>query len=251
VISTLDAEHIPADGLRKAENWVHQNDEFRVRDGLTAFGDDIDQRPAGFFTYHDADGNYRIVMGTDLGWWSYDEATSTWTDISGTALTSAPIDAQIYRIFQKAGTTWLLGVNGVDPFNKWDGDPATNYSAVGGSPPVASAMMVLADRVILGNLRSGATQSPVAFAVSSRLDFDTGWATQLIGLLSNARDIVAMQELGEFVGAVHCEDSIWLAIAQGTSDPFRPFLRRDRSLGSPSRKPCRKRLHNRKETVLY
>ncbi len=97
-------------------------------------------------------------------------------------------------------------------------------------------MMILADRVILGNLSSGGTVSPVATDVSTRLDVDTGCASVQTGHLSNARHIVAMEELGDVLGVLNCEVSIWLAIAVGASEPFRfePKKRYDDGQGPAS-----------------
>lgn len=220
VVKTLDDEHIPQNGARDCENWLYRDREFRVRPGLTTFGNDINQRPAGFISYDDVGGNRRIVMGTDDGWWTYDEATNTWTDISGTALT-ASFEQQVFRFFQVSSDTHLLGVNGKDSAKTWDSDPTTNYAAIGGTPPIARCMMILADSVLLGNLSSGATINPAAIDVSNRLDFNAGYGIRLVAILANALDIIAMEEMGDFVGAIYCADSIWLAIAQGGNTPFR------------------------------
>lgn len=221
LITTQNEENIPADGARELENWIFRDGDFRVRPGLTTFSDDINERPTGYFSYIEFDGTYHLVMGTTVGWHVYDPGTQTWTDISGTAFTASAVQLQVFRFFQKAGSTFVLGCNDKDAPVKWDSDPTANYSAIGGSPPVGKAMMVLADRLLLLNLSSGATINPAAITVSNRVDFDTGWGTVLVAILANAGDIVAAEELGEFVGAIYCVDSIWLAIAQGSADPFR------------------------------
>jgi len=221
LITTRNPESIPSDGARDLENWIFRNGDFRVRPGLTVFSDDINERPTGYFSYLEFDGTYHLVMGTTVGWHVYNPGPKTWTDISGTALTATSVQLQVHRFFQKGGATWLLGCNDKDTPVKWDSDPTANYAVIGGTPPVARAMMVLADRVLLLNLSSGATINPAAITVSSRLDFDTGWGTVLVAILSNAGDIVAAEELGEFVGVIYCIDSIHLAVAQGGAVPFR------------------------------
>lgn len=214
----LDPEKVGADSLPAAENIIYRDGDFKVRPGFTALVNDVNQRPMGYVQYKHADGNPRAVMGTNLGWW---KLNSTWVNITGTPLTGTADNPVIFRTFSKNATTFLLGTNGKDTFKKWDG-VASTYSSVGGTPPIAKAMMVIFDRIVLGNLRSGDTISPLAFDVSANKDFDTGWATDLVALLADTEgEIVAMQEMGTHNGAVLKSDAIVMLIAQGDTTPFR------------------------------
>lgn len=221
VVPITDPEATPLGALIAAENWIWQDGELRVRPGVMALGSSVAQRPTTYIQYKHSDGNTRIVKATVAGWWKY--VSGAWTDISGTALTGGPADLTVFRVFQKAGATHLLGTNGADVMKKWDGSVAT-YSNVGGTPPRARAMMVLFDRVIVGNLLSGGTVSPLAVDVSAFQDFDSGWGTVFVGLvgIETPGNIVAMLEAGSLVGAIYKDDAVVLAIAQsGASSPFR------------------------------
>ncbi len=220
VMAHLDRRDVPPRGLAEAENWIFKNGEFQVRPGEGTFGDDINQRPMGYIQYRHSDGALRTVMGTSLGWWKYDAATNTFTNISGTALTGSPTQQQVFRVFQKAGATHLLGINEADVLQKWDGNAAT-YSAAGGSPPKARCMAINARHVLLGNLKSGATISPVGVDVSANADFETGWGSTQTELLADTPgDIMGMSEHGNLLTVIYKTDAIYKAIAVGAVDSF-------------------------------
>ena len=215
----LDPENVSDDELIAAENVIRRDGDFRVRPGFVTLANDINDRPMAYLNYSHADGTIRIVQVTDNGW--YQLVSNVWDDITGTPLTADADDQVILRTFSKAGETWLLGTNGADPLYVWDGDTGT-YVAAGGSPPRARCMMVVFDRVILGNLLSGGTISPVAFDVSENRDFDSGWGTVLVALLADTEGpIMSMQEMGTLQGAILKSDAVCMLIAQGGSDPFR------------------------------
>jgi len=218
----LDPTEVPPEALRDAENWMRRDGRFRVRPGFTPFGGSVGQRPTALIQYLQHDLSPRLVMGTVASWWRYDIATGAWVSLAGTPLTASPAQQQVFRVFDKASTTHLLGVNGVDAPKKWDGAAAT-YVNMGGSPPVARCMMVVADRVILGHLISaGPTLSPVAIDVSALSDFDSGWGTVLVKVLGEVPgEIVAMEAMGFLQGVIYLDTAIALAIAQDGPVPFR------------------------------
>ena len=217
---------IPPTMLVDCENFYSRDQTVRLRDGLSLLGQSLAQRITGLVQYFHNDGVLRMVLGTTTGWWRYDIATAQWVDITGIpALTAGDVNLQVFRVFQKAGTTTLLGVNGKDSPKKWNGIAAT-YSTLGGTPPDAKTMMTLANRVMLGFLTSGSTQSPTAIDVSALNDFDSGWGSVLVALLADTPgDIVAMQEMTAVTGAIWKSDALYLAIAQGATSPFRFELR--------------------------
>lgn len=237
VMPDADPENVPIGALIAAENWLWHDGELRVRPGNTKIGSSVAQRPTGYIHYKHSDGNSRVVKGTVDGWWSL--SGSTWGDISGTALTGVEADLQVFRVFQKSGATHLLGTNGADSMKKWDGVAAT-YSAVGGSPPRARAMMVLFDRVIIGNLLSGGTISGLAVDVSAFQDFDSGWGTVFVGLIGieTPGEIMVMREMGSLQGAVYKSDAVVMAIAQDIGDaPFR-FETKVTNIAGPASAAC-------------
>jgi hypothetical protein len=213
---------VPAEALVNSINWIRRRGTFRVRPGYNVIAESVVQRPTGFAEYRDHDGARRLVQATTLGWWRFNPITALWVNITGTpALTGSAVNLQTFQTFSKAGVTWLLGVNGKDVPIKWDGDAAT-YAAIGGTPPVAGAMMTLASRVLLGNLMSGGTISPVAIDVSALNDFDAGWGSVLVALRADSPGaIVAMRSMGFLQGAIYKEDAIDMALAQEGDVPFR------------------------------
>ena len=217
----LRQRDVPRNALWEADNFVIRNGIFRVRPGATVFGNDLNERPLGYVQYEHNDGTIRTVQGTDKGWHKYNVGTGNWDDISGTALTGGDVNQVVFRVFQKAGATFLLSVNAKDSPKKWDGDAAT-YSAMGGSPPTAKCMAINSDRILLANLTSGGTQSGSAIDVSANKDFDSGWGSVLVLILADTPgDIVSMMEMGNLVTAILKSDAIYLASAQGGAVPFR------------------------------
>jgi len=215
----VDRERIPPDGLSECENFILRDRDFRVRNGLTPFGDFLGARPTGLIHYDHIDGTLRFVAATITGWKSFNFTTKTWTAIGGAALTGNT-EQQVFRVFQNSGGTHLLGVNNKDAPKKWDG-LAASYSDIGGLPPIARCMMVLNNHLMLGNLKTGAT-SPVATDVSNFNDFDNGWGSVQVALHADtAGEIVIMEEMGNLVGAIIKTDAIHRATAQGGSEPFR------------------------------
>lgn len=218
----LDPEEVDDSSLADAENMIQRDGDFRVRPGFAQFGASVNQRPLGYIDYEHFDGATKVVKGTNLGWWNL--VSGAWVNITDplnplTGIASNPV---IFRTFSKSGATWLLGTNGQDVAKKWDGTTAT-YFNVGGSPPIARCIAVCANRVILGNLLSGPTISPVAIDVSNFNDFDSGWGTQLVALLADTDGpIVSMLEMGTLNVAVLKSDAIFMLIAQTTGTaPFR------------------------------
>ena len=221
LLAAVDREHVPAEGLTECENFILRDRDFRVRNGLTLFGNSLGARPTGFVHYDHTDGSLKLVGATITGWKFFNFVTHTWTTITGSALTTST-EQQVFRVFQKSGGTHLLGVNNKDTPKKWDG-VAAGYSNIGGSPPIARCMMILNNHVILGNLKSGSVISPVATDVSAFNDFDTGWGSIQVALHADTNgEIVIMQEMGNLNGAIIKTDAIHRATAQGGgADPFR------------------------------
>lgn len=221
LIRSVNREQIPPDGCSELENWLHRQNEFVVRPGLIAVGQDTDQRPTNFIQYDHNDGSSRTVMGTTAGWFRFNTATTLWNSLTGGVPLTASVQQQVFRVFPKAGVNWLLGCNGVDPMKKWDGTSAS-YTNVGGSPPNARAMMKLFDRIILLGLKSGANAHPAAIDVSDNKDFDAGWGVNQFGPLRDCDgEIIGGEEFGSDIGVIYASDGIHLAISDGGSAPFR------------------------------
>lgn len=216
----LDPENVDDKSLVAGENVINRDGDFRTRPGFTSFADNVHEVPMAYIQYDHADGNPRTVLGTQRSWRRL--TGNVWTDISGgVPLNGGFTEHIVFRTFSKANATWLLGVNGADNMKKWDGtSPA--YADVGGSPPRARCMCVVFDRIVLGNLLTGGTISPVAIDVSANKDFDAGWGSQLVALLADTEGpIISMEEMGTLNAAILKSDSVYMLIAQGGTDPFR------------------------------
>ena len=221
VRADLAPQDVPPTALRDSQNWIYRDGIFRGRAGFTAFGNDVNERPMAFADYVHNDGARRLVMGTRVGWRKYNTGAGTWDSITGT-LTGAAGDQIVFRVFDRGGTKYLLGINGADTLKKWDG-AAAGFSAAGGSPPRARTMVIANDRIVLFNLLSGPTISGSAYDVSASKDFDAGWGVTLSGILVDTPgSIVAALEFGPLQSAIYKEDAIYMMFAQApTIAPFR------------------------------
>jgi len=167
-----------------------------------------------------------------------------------TPLTGDRTSPTIFRTFV-SGTppnAYVLGTNGVDAPKVWDGTALVyrNILSKAGTdaPPPAKCMVVSANRLILGGLPtgSGLNLGPSGIIISDDMDFDsqsTGWggtSGTLVQLLDTPGDIVAMQEFGNLYFVIYKEDSIYLAMAQAATAPFRFELKKSGIAG-----PCSSR----------
>jgi hypothetical protein len=222
----LLSDQLPLDALAASENWIFRDGGMRTRNGLSAFAGSVSQRPTGYVFYPHNDGATRLVKATTGKWFQY--ASGVWTDITGSALSGGPQDQQVFRVFDKGGVKYLLGVNGANTMKKWNGTAAT-YSDVGGTPPRARCMMIISDRILLGNLLSGvggAVAGGSSYDISANIDFDSGWGATLSGILADTPgDITAMVEMGGLRGVIYKSDAIYMVTATGGVTPIAIELR--------------------------
>lgn len=169
-----------------------------------------------------------IVIATARGWLYVDQGTGDLEDITPVfdPLTGTSIAPTVFRTFEKGGQTWLLGVNGVDRPMAWDGNPAHPFRRFEGSAPVARCIASAANRVLLGNLLTGNTRSPVAIDVSAFNNFDDGWDQVQVSLLGDTPGpLVSLNEISALQVVAFKTDAIYHVIAQdqfyGVAAPFR------------------------------
>jgi hypothetical protein len=206
---------LPPTALRDSRNWGMFGGRFKVRPGMAAVGSSVAERPSGLIQYVHANDPRMTVMGTSTGWWMFNHSTESWLDITdrSSPLTAGATYHNIFRVFNKSGTDYLLGVNGKDTPKKWDGNLASDYAAIGGSPPNAKIMVIAANRVVMG---LGKTLSVSAFN-----DMDSGWGSaQTILLADTPGEIVAGLEIGNLAAAIYKEDAIHVLRAQSGKYPF-------------------------------
>jgi hypothetical protein len=224
--------------MRQSKNWIRRNGRLITRPGISLVesSDAIGETPTSIIQYTHPDEDGRIVVATVDGWhlWNGD---GTWTDITGNALTGTRSSPTIFRTMDTGTNKYLLGTNGVNIPKVWDGDAAT-YSDMGGSAPSAKCMAVAFNRVLLGNITSGANASPQAVYVSDYRDPDNGWGNIIQFLLDVDGDIVAMESIGNRKVGVYMEDGLYLATAIADLQSFRFDLHSKGIAGPASSKAC-------------
>lgn len=235
-ISRVD---MPVTALHDAENWIYRDGRFRVRDGLTTLGSAVSGRPDGFVNYFDGTTPV-LLMATTSTYYEWVQSTNAWTSRGG-SLNGDETTHNIMRVFQKGSasgtTTTMYGTNGTDDVKKFV-EGGGNVSRAGSGmdfPPRAKAMMVIGNRMILGNLSdnsdgnqvtyTGAT-GPQVFAVSNNLDPEHGYSTVLVDQLGDTPGaIVAFMEMGNLQGAMYKDDAVYLATAASDIFPFTVSLK--------------------------
>ena len=220
--------------LADAFNWIYRDGVMRVRDGVATVGTAQAGRPNGFIGFVDgATGNPYLLMATTSDIFRFDDASQDWSAGLSASLTADATHHTIFRAFELGSasgpTTTIYMCNGKDTNKKWA--PGGALAAQGGNVPISRAMMVLNDRMLVGNLqdRTGYTGEwgPAVVATSDPLDPDNGWNTaQITQLLDTQGAIVAMQEMGNLQGAIYKTDAIYMATAEGTTAPFAFDLKR-------------------------
>jgi len=222
----LLSDHLSPDALAASENWIYRDGAMRTRLGVSTFAASVSERPTGYIYYPHNDGAARLVKATTGKWFQY--VSGAWATITGAGLSGGPQDQQVFRVFDKGGVKYLLGVNGANTMKKWNGT-AGSYSDVGGTPPRARCMMIISDRILLGNLLSSvgaAVAGGSSYDISANIDFDSGWGATLSGILADTPgEITAMVEMGGLRGCIYKTDAIYMVIATGGVDPIALELR--------------------------
>lgn len=228
VHAEMNQNELPPNALHDSENWIFRDGRMRTRRGFLSIGDVIDGRPNGTVGYIDGTGEPVLAVATTDEVYVFDDATQDWIALSASFSGADSSSHTVFRVFQLGGpsgpVTTFYAHNGSDPGVKWQlGDAAV--SAQGGNAPAAKAMMILADRMILGNLSdaTGYTGAlgPQVVAVSDSQDPESGWNTVLINQLSDTPGaIVAMQESGNLQGTIYKTDAVYGVTASESAVPF-------------------------------
>jgi hypothetical protein len=223
VVKNKPKHYIGKDFLSDAKNVYSKYGSLVVRSGYKKFvASNVNSRVMGGKFYKLNDLSEKTVLGSISGWYSYNTTSSVWDQrfSSAQALTGGNEDQLRFAVFQTGGSTLLLGVNDMDNPKKWDGSTSF-YSDIGGSPPKARDLCVAANRVILGNISSGATRFPSRIRISNFNDAETWVASLVVDLTDTLGEIVGMEALNRTSFAIHKADSQWIGVAQAGSFPFR------------------------------
>ena len=215
------ATAVAENGLVDAENVLYRDGVFASRPGLKTFGDDVNERPMGFYQWDGPSVLRNLVMGTSVGWRSFNKGTKLWTDVTDPldVLTGGSTNHVRFRYFvASSGTEYVIGVNGKDTPKKWDGNPLNTYTALGGTPRKAKAIAIAAEHVVL----AGFTDGPQEIEASAYGDPDSGWATWTARLAQTSGPIVGLEEWGPYDLMCYKTDGIFTGKFTGVT--VAPFL---------------------------
>lgn len=107
----------------------------------------------GAFACQKEDGSWQIFAGTATKLYRLNQTNNTWTD--ATRVSGGDYAVQLNRqwVFRKFGP-YVVAVNGQDAMQKFNIESDTNFSMVGGSPPIAAGLEVIGDFLVAYNIAS-------------------------------------------------------------------------------------------------
>ena len=219
-------------------NWIEENGILVTRPGMVPFGTaGLDERVMGIKQFRHPSAGLVLCAVTTRGLYRYNPTTQTWTDLTPATpeLTGSASQHVVMRTLSVPGTYNLLFTNGEDQPMYWTYG-AANYLPFSAAPS-AKTMAVCFNRVILGNLTSGANANPQQIDVSAEYDFNHGWNgdVQTRSLSDLEGEIVHLEAYGNRRVNAYLEDGIyagdaitaresfgWSLIESGTSGPISP-----------------------------
>src|SRR3990167_6848197 len=224
-------KHMIPDGfLAGGKNVLCRDGEILVRPGqirVSSTVPSVNSVLGGLF-YEDHTQTERLLIGTTNGFHLY---TTSWSDITGSALTGG-LDNQVrFVAFPFANSTRVIAVNDKDVTQVYKG--TGNFAALAGSPPIAKDVTIAFERVVLGNVTIGGTRQSSSLWISGFQD-TTSWSALREVNLPDAKDsIVAVRSLNPQVFAVYKDWSQWVGIGTGGLFPF-VFEKRGQQAGPVS-----------------
>ena len=227
----LPSLEIPEGYLEFGENVLCRDGVLLARPGFSPVVATApsSSRVMGMLYYGDHTQTNRLVIGTRLGLHLY--TGTTWSDITGTALTGG-VDNQVrFTVFPLANATRLLAVNDKDAPQVYTG--SGSFGALGGSPPIARCVTTAFQRVVLGNVTVGGTRRGSELWISGFQD-TTIWSSSTVANLTDTGDtIVEVRALNAQAFGIYKDRSQWLGIGAGNLFPF-VFELRDQQPGPVS-----------------
>jgi hypothetical protein len=173
---------------REALNVVPAEESYRPLNELSGVSSALAARAQGAAWFRGTAGATRMFAGDATRLWLL--SGSTWTDVSRTAGGAyAPGGDNLWRFAQFGPLA--IAVNGVDAPQKFDLGTGTNWTALGGSPPVATFVATVRDFVVMGKI--GSAPQRVQW---SALDNAESWASSL----STQADLQELPDGGNVTG---------------------------------------------------
>ena len=218
--------NVPPESCSDSKNIIVSQGVLTPRPGLakvfaSAFGEQV----IGGLYYKRNDGTEKVVAMGLTTWKSANFGTSTWDNITGTALTGTADTQGRFIFWPESGTVYLIGVNNVDGPKEWDGVAAT-YSALTGLSQWTTAkdLTAVSNRIVVGNTVEGGVRYAYRIRFS---DFNTrsAWtASNVIDLVDTNDQVVAVRALTRSAFAVLRDNSQWIGVSQTGTFPFRVEL---------------------------
>ena len=222
------AEYVDERSAYNIRNMEFNRNIIRKRSGSSLLGASLGERVMKLFELQVGTENRFMRVGLtkveDL-----DKPTSTWSDITGTALTGTSDDQISVGFPLLAAEKIAVFTNGIDAIRKVEitGD----VQLLGGTPPIAKYVRAFGPYLVLGHITAGGNTYYSRVQWSDTGDCET-WAGGNAGstdLLEDPEDITGIGIFGNFL-TVHKKSSIYLGQLVTTSDVFR-FDRKSTGVG--------------------
>lgn len=225
------AEYISEKAATNVENFYISKGLLTKREGTVVRGSviggtDIEIMRGREFNREGA--LYNIRIGID-NIEVYNTGTSSWDDITGTALTGDADDIVDVAIPLLSSKRILCIANGIDNIRKYTG--TGNVSTLGGSPPVAKFIQEYNTYLVCANIQGG-TDVSQRVQWSETRDPET-WNSGNAGsvdLSEDGEDITGLNLFDKFI-CVHKKNSIYLGYLVSTNKIFQ-FDRRETGAGT-------------------
>ena len=210
---------IPDGGLLDSENWLTRQGIGRPRPGYVLVGSQLAaaDRTMGFGFRGSVGTETAVVVHTLTTAYSWD-GLGTFTAITGTWTASTETQHVRMAAYMSGGTLWLVRTNIRNALDKWNG--TGSFSDVGGSPPRATDITVLAGHILLFHTNDGTTDYPYRAQWNDFNDIDVWTSTNTAELDATPDEGIACRAFGPLSAGVYKEDSVWLAVAQAARAPF-------------------------------
>ena len=222
------AEYVDERSAYNIRNMEFNRNIIRKRSGSSLLGASLGERVMKLFELQVGTENRFMRVGLtkveDL-----DKPTSTWGDITGTALTGTSDDQISVGFPLLAAEKIAVFTNGIDAIRKVEitGD----VQLLGGTPPIAKYVRAFGPYLVLGHITTGGNTyySRVQWCDTGDCETWSGGDANSTDLLEDPEDITGMGIFGNFL-TVHKRSSIYLGQLVTTSDVFR-FDRKSTGVG--------------------
>ena len=211
---------IPDAAAYYSENIARLAGKVVLRPGLIKLSDSLTGVVTSIMSFISEVFEKTTIVQTTRKIYRYDYNTNQFIDISGTVTLggSSQFLSQM-RVFFRNDASAVISVNGVDTPKVWQPSVGGAIRDVAGNPPVAHAVAVLANRVIMAH-------DGKLISVSAFNDFDAGWpSTQIVNLADTPGAIVSIVERSSLMAYIFKEDAMYEMQATGGKYPFRFEMR--------------------------